>query len=47
MSSATEDPKAPNQADLTRAFEAKDAELAAEQRKATQPKPHHFEVVPE
>jgi lysophospholipase L1-like esterase len=42
-----EDPKAPNQIELTRAIEARDAALVAEQRKAAQPKPHRFELVPE
>jgi len=42
-----EDPKASNQIELTRAIETKDAALAEEQRKAAQPKPHRFELVPE
>lgn len=42
-----EDPKAPNPSELTRAIETKDAALAAEQRKAAQPTPHRFELVPE
>jgi lysophospholipase L1-like esterase len=42
-----EDPKVLNDADATRAMEAKDAALAAEQRDAAQPKPHRFELAPE
>ena len=41
---AIEDPKAANGADATRALEAKDVVLAAEQRSAAQPKPHRFEL---
>jgi hypothetical protein len=44
---AIEDPKITNDADATRAMEAKDAALIAEQRAAAQPKPHRFELSPE
>jgi len=44
---AIEDPKVVNDADAARAMVAKDAALAAEQRNAAQPKPHHFELSPE
>jgi lysophospholipase L1-like esterase len=44
---AIENPKISNDADATRAIEAKDAALAAEQRAAAQPKPHRFELSPE
>lgn len=44
---AIEDPKIANDADATSALEAKDAALAAEQRKMAQPKPHRFELSPE
>jgi lysophospholipase L1-like esterase len=42
-----EDPKAPNQIELTRAIERRDAALEEDQRKAAQPKPHRFELLPE
>jgi len=42
-----EDPKVANAADYTSAMEAKDAMLAAEQRKMAQPKLHRFELSPE
>jgi lysophospholipase L1-like esterase len=42
-----EDPKAPDAADSNSAIQAKGASLAEEQRKAAQPKPHHFELIPE
>jgi hypothetical protein len=32
---------------VTKAIEARDAELQEEQRKAVQPKPHRFELSPE
>jgi lysophospholipase L1-like esterase len=44
---AIEDPKVSGDADTTKAMEAKDAALQAEQRKEAQPKPHHFELSPE
>jgi len=44
---AIEDPKIANDADATRAMEARDAALAAEQRNAAQPKAHRFELSPE
>jgi lysophospholipase L1-like esterase len=44
---AIEDPKVANAAEATSAIEAKDAALAAEQRKLAQPKPHRFELSPE
>ena len=42
-----EDPTVANAAEATSAIEAKDAALAAEQRKLAQPKPHRFELSPE
>ena len=42
-----EDPKVAGSGDAASAFEAEDAALAAEQRKAAQPKPHKFELSPE
>jgi lysophospholipase L1-like esterase len=42
-----EDPKAADAAEAVRGIEAKDAVLVEEQRKAAQPKPHHFELSPE
>jgi lysophospholipase L1-like esterase len=42
-----EDPKAPDAADSNKAIQSKDKALADEQRKAAQPKPHKFELVPE
>jgi lysophospholipase L1-like esterase len=44
---AIEDPTVANAAEATSAIEAKDAALAAEQRKLAQPKPHRFELSPE
>jgi lysophospholipase L1-like esterase len=44
---AIEDPTVANAAEATSAIEAKDAALAAEQRKLAQPKPHLFELSPE
>jgi hypothetical protein len=41
---AIEDPKVANDAEATSAIDAKDAALAAEQRKLAQPKPHRFEL---
>jgi lysophospholipase L1-like esterase len=41
---AIEDPTVANAAEATSAIEAKDAALAAEQRKLAQPKPHRFEL---
>jgi lysophospholipase L1-like esterase len=42
-----EDPKVALSTDAAAAMDAKDAALAAEQRKAAQPKPHRFELSPE
>jgi len=44
---AIEDPKVPNDADVTRVIAEKDAALVLEQRNAAQPKPHRFELSPE
>jgi len=44
---AIEGPTVANAAEATSAIEAKDAALAAEQRKLAQPKPHRFELSPE
>jgi hypothetical protein len=41
---AIEDPKVAFDADATRAMEAKDAALAADQRKQAQPVAHKFEL---
>jgi hypothetical protein len=43
---AIEDPKVTNEADADSALAAKDAALAAEQRKTAQPKPHRFTLSP-
>jgi lysophospholipase L1-like esterase len=43
---AIEDPKVANEAEADSALAAKDAALAAEQRKTAQPKPHRFELFP-
>jgi lysophospholipase L1-like esterase len=42
-----EDPKVSGTADTSRAIGAKDAALLAEERKQAQPKPHHFELLPQ
>jgi lysophospholipase L1-like esterase len=42
-----EDPTVANAVEATKAIEAKDETLAAEQRKLAQPMPHHFELSPE
>jgi lysophospholipase L1-like esterase len=44
---AIEDPKVAGDADATKAMEAKDQALQAEQRKEVQPKLHRFELSPE
>lgn len=43
---AIENPAALKKDDATRDLQAEDAALAEEQRKAAQPKPHHFELTP-
>jgi lysophospholipase L1-like esterase len=44
---AIEDPRVAGEAKATRAIEAKDVALAAEQRALAQPQPHRFELSPE
>jgi hypothetical protein len=44
---AIENPKVANDAAATSAMQAKDDALAAEQRAATQPKPHSFQLSPQ
>jgi lysophospholipase L1-like esterase len=44
---AIEDPKAPDAAAATKAFEEKDATFQEKQREGAQPVAHHFELIPE
>lgn len=44
---AIDDPKSASDATVTRSIEAKEAALLKEERKASQPRPHSFEILPE